>query len=78
MSLLENIKASKVAVWHKPTRQYVFFIPCPGEQRVRLDVHDDLDNYMVVRASYRDDATLENLIFDVLDTRPLPYQIDLS
>jgi hypothetical protein len=78
MSLLEEIKKSGVAVWHKPTRKFIFFIPCPGEKRVRLDVHDDLDNYVVVKAKYRDDATMDNLIFDVVDNRPLPYQIDWS
>jgi hypothetical protein len=36
-----------VGVWHFPTQQFIPFVPCPGEKRVRIDVFDGLENYAV-------------------------------
>lgn len=56
-SLDEEIRSSGVAVWHFRKQEFVPFIPCPGEKRVRLDVHDSLDNYGVYAATYAEDGT---------------------
>ena len=73
MSLNEEIKNSGVAVFHLIHKQYVPFIPCPGEKRVRLDVFDCLDNYAVVKVRYFDD-----LSFQPISTNTEDWRIDLS
>jgi hypothetical protein len=60
MSVLEKaIIESGVAVWHYAKQEFVPFIPCPGERRIRLDVFDGLDNYGVFPVVYRDNGTFD-------------------
>jgi hypothetical protein len=79
LSLLDrHTIESGVAVWSVPRQEFVPFIPCPGEERVRLDVHDDLSNYRVHRVEYlyvEGDGTLR---FRLLSPEPLDWRIDLS
>lgn len=46
-----------VAVWSFNHQRFVYFIPCPGEKRVRIDVHDGVHNYAVYPAIYHDNGT---------------------
>lgn len=36
-----------VAVWDYRRQCFIGHFPCEGEKRVRIDVHDSLDNYDV-------------------------------
>lgn len=38
MSLASDIKDSGVAVWGFREQRFIPFVPCPGEERVRIDV----------------------------------------
>jgi len=46
------------AVWSYKEQGFVYFIPCPGEKRVRLDVFDDLKNYDVYEVSHEEGDTI--------------------
>lgn len=52
--LAQAIKDSGVGVWHFGLQDFVAFIPCPGEKRVRVDAHDDLSNYGVYEVIYHE------------------------
>lgn len=52
MSEIELMIGSGVGVWSYPDQNFVSFVPCPGEKRVRIDVFDDLDNYDVYAGYY--------------------------
>lgn len=73
-SYTESIRATGVAVWCYSRQEFVPFVPCPGERRVRLDVHDGLQNYGVYAVLYVEDA----LEFIVLSDRPLSWKKDLT
>jgi hypothetical protein len=63
-----------VAVWSFNHQRFVYFIPCPGEKRVRIDVHDGVHNYAVYPAIYHDNGT-----FDVTSDEALAdWTISLS
>lgn len=63
----------EVAVWDTVRREYTRHIPCPGEKRVRLDVHDSLDIFRVYKVKH------ENGYIILLEPKPLAdWRIDLS
>lgn len=55
-----------VAVWSYTRQEFIAFIPCPGEKRVRIDVHEPLTAYAVFPASYTGPNT-----FDLKSVTPL-------
>jgi hypothetical protein len=65
----------EVRVWSYPQQCFIPHIPCEGERRVRLDVHDSLDNYAVFEV----ECVHEDGSFDIASTQPLTdWRIDLS
>ena len=61
-----KMRETGVAVWRFDSQEFIPFIPCPGEKRVRVDVHDELCNYAVFSVKYTGDQS-----FDVLLDLPL-------
>jgi hypothetical protein len=80
--LAQDIKDSGVGVWHYGKQDFVSFIPCPGEKRVRLDVFDGLHNYGVFPVEYHEvriEGSTTHTRFTVMGERELSdWQIDLS
>jgi hypothetical protein len=60
-----------VAVWHYPTQQFITHCPCPGEKRVRIDVHDDLENYAVYAVESDDPNPMNARAIRILSPQPL-------
>jgi hypothetical protein len=46
-----------VAVWSYNEKRFVHHIDCKGEKRVRIDVHDGLDNYGVFEVEMTSETT---------------------
>ena len=63
----------EVAVWHYGKQTFVSHIPCEGEKRVRIDVHDSLDNYDVFPVETRN-----GMVFTKSDKPLTDWRIDLS
>lgn len=83
MSLVQDIKESGVGVWHWERQDFVNFIPCRGEKRVRLDVHDDLSNYGVFPVIYHEVEFRDGQLHTRFTVEPgarnlSDWQIDLS
>lgn len=55
----EKVVAASVAVWHYPTQTFVHHVPRQGDPyTLRVDVHDDLDNYDVYAVDPGPDGTV--------------------
>ena len=69
-----------VAVWHYGRQEFVPHFPCPGEKRVRIDVHDSLDDYDVFPVTRPDgQQPFQSGIINVISQTPLAdWRIDLS
>ena len=50
--IIDEMQKSGVAVWSFLQQQFVSFVPCSGEKRVRIDVLNDLENYAVFDGRY--------------------------
>lgn len=59
MTNLPKMCETGVAVWSYRDQRFIPFCPCPGENRVRIDVFDDLDNYAVFSVTYTGDNTFD-------------------
>lgn len=55
---------TEVAVWSFNSQCFVPFAQCENEKRVRIDVHDGVDNYAVYPAIYRGDDGAFDLASD--------------
>jgi hypothetical protein len=76
---LEPTKLPDVAVWHYPSQQFITHIPCEGERRVRIDVHDSLDNYAVFEVTSNNPNPMSAREVTLVSDQPLTdWQIDLS
>jgi hypothetical protein len=73
MTLYDMMRESGVAVWSYTKQAFIEFVPCPGEKRVRIDVHEDLENYAVYRVRYGEDRMVYPL-----SQRPLDWRIDYT
>lgn len=71
-TLQQQIEESGVGVWHYARQCFVPHIPCPGEERVRIDVFDGLENYGVYRGVWSGST------FTLSSREPLNWRIDLS
>lgn len=60
-----------VAVWSFDEQCFIPHCSCPGEKRVRIDVHDSLDNYAVYPVESDNPNTMTARLVKPLSTTPL-------
>ena len=79
MSYEQDVIDAGIAVWDYVKQDFVplyDFIPCPGQKRVRVDVHGPLDNLAVFPVQYKKES--DSLTFELLDNTPLDYEVNYS
>ena len=74
MDLFQRAAESGVGVWHYQRQCFILHIACPGEKRVRIDVHDSLANYGVYKGTWSGQQFTPSLPIVPLDD----WRIDLS
>lgn len=63
----------QVEVWDYYGQKFIAHIPCPGEERVRVDYHGPLSNLGVFEVTRDGD-----IFYPVNPHRPLDWRIDYS
>lgn len=74
MTLYDRMRESGVGVWSYTRQQFIDFVPCPGEKRVRIDVHDPLEDYAVFKVRYGEGR----MVYPDDGNDPLPWRIDYT